>query len=526
MKEQSLWTRYSDEISFPRLIEDRTFDVAIIGGGMCGIMTAALLKRSGLRVGVFEARRIGRSSTGFSTGNLYEVLSDELYDLVDAHGDQKGRQLVESRREAITLIEEMIHDYGIDCDFRRVSRYFYSSIKDKDGLVDREARVQGLLGTDFTWGEFPESRLKARCSVTNENQAQFNPQRFVEQLAEKIDRTNIEIYEDTRIEEVNHEGDRCMLKTDEVTITATKVIHATHTPKGLMTYHTLLAPYREYGLAFELNGREHTPGIFFGHFDDKSHFSTRGYEARGKNYLIVVGGPHKVGQGNSVEEVNRLEAFARSHFDVSALVDVWGAQQYKSTDYIPYIGPKGKGEEVYIATGFSSHGLTYSAVAAQILSDAINGVENKYADLYSPSRLNPLISAPSFIKENANVFYEYLNDYLLKNYSEEMQSIEDNCGKVISFEGKKVAVSRDEDGKLHVCSGVCPHLGGIVHWNAAESTWDCPLHGSRFSPAGEVLEGPSFTGLKKYELTDLEEEIKPTDWINPAAPLIISDQTL
>jgi Rieske Fe-S protein len=52
---------------------------------------------------------------------------------------------------------------------------------------------------------------------------------------------------------------------------------------------------------------------------------------------------------------------------------------------------------------------------------------------------------------------------------------------------------------LYQCSAVCPHLGGIVHWNSAEKTWDCPCHGSRFDPCGKVLNGPANTGLGPAE---------------------------
>ncbi len=515
MKEESLWTRYSDNLSFPRLLEDITVDVAIIGGGITGVTTAALLADSGKKIALLEARQIGRSSSGFSTGNLYEILGDELSDLVQLHGAEKGNRVVSSRREAILLIERMIERFSIDCDFRRVPRYFYASVKTSEQTIENEAKTQALLNLPFTYGPFPEKRLQARVGIVNDDQAQFNPQRYIEKLAEKINCGNVEIYERSAVEKIEKIDGRYILYTDHGIISAEKIIHATHTPKGLMTYHTLLGPYREYGLAFKINGRPHPPGIFFGYFGD-FHVSTRGYERDREQYLVVVGSPHKVGQGDSVEEMNRLEIFARAHFDVVEVVERWGAQQYKTTDYLPYIGHKSKGEDVFIATGFSAHGLTYGTVAAQILADQILGRENPYADLYSPTRLNPLKSAPKFIKENANVFYEYVKDYVLENYPQDLHDVAAAEGKIVSFDGKKIAVSRDEEGHLHVCSAICPHLAGVVHWNNAEKTWDCPCHGSRFTPEGDVLEGPAFKGLQVYQLADLEEKAeksKKESWI-------------
>jgi Rieske Fe-S protein len=59
----------------------------------------------------------------------------------------------------------------------------------------------------------------------------------------------------------------------------------------------------------------------------------------------------------------------------------------------------------------------------------------------------------------------------------------------------RTGVYRDDDGGLHQVSMRCPHLGCLVRFNAAERSWDCPCHGSRFDVDGAVLEGPAVTGL-------------------------------
>jgi len=61
-------------------------------------------------------------------------------------------------------------------------------------------------------------------------------------------------------------------------------------------------------------------------------------------------------------------------------------------------------------------------------------------------------------------------------------------------------VYRAEDGEVTVCSATCPHLGGVVRWNSEERSWDCPCHGSRFAPTGEVLNGPANDPLERLEL--------------------------
>jgi Rieske Fe-S protein len=68
---------------------------------------------------------------------------------------------------------------------------------------------------------------------------------------------------------------------------------------------------------------------------------------------------------------------------------------------------------------------------------------------------------------------------------------------VISLEGEDLAVSRNTEGKLHAVKAACTHMGCVVEWNKAESSWDCPCHGSRFAADGRVLHGPAVKPLEE-----------------------------
>ena len=80
------------------------------------------------------------------------------------------------------------------------------------------------------------------------------------------------------------------------------------------------------------------------------------------------------------------------------------------------------------------------------------------------------------------------------------QEIAAGEGAIVRDGIHKLAVYRDEQGGLHALSATCTHLGCIVHWNAAERSWDCPCHGSRFSTDGEVLHGPAASALEARTL--------------------------
>ncbi|MBD0332804.1 MAG: FAD-dependent oxidoreductase, partial [Chitinophagaceae bacterium] len=305
--------------------------------------------------------------------------------------------------------------------------------------------------------------------------------------------------EGTKVKEYKEENDLYTITTEEGTVTARHILLATHTPKGVLGIHTLIYPYREYAVAFNYNGN-YVPGIFWG-VDGQNKHSIRHYQVESENYIIVLGEKHKTGQEeHNLRNLESLKEFTRQRFTVGAQAYQWGAQHYRSSDGLPTVGKAHKNSEVYIATGFSTDGLTYGTMSAQIITDLITGKDNAYAEIYSPNRHHPIQSAPSFIKENVNVLVQYLKDFPGIGDVKEADEIKPGQGRVISEGGEKIAAYRDENNKLHLCSAVCTHMECIVNWNEAERTWDCPCHGSRFSYEGTVIEGPAISDLAKKEL--------------------------
>ena len=166
------------------------------------------------------------------------------------------------------------------------------------------------------------------------------------------------------------------------------------------------------------------------------------------------------------------------------------------SDGLAYIGRNPGQKNVYIATGFSGNGMTYGAISALLLADVIAGVENPWRELYDPTRKPSSIPAVStYVSENANVAVQYL-DWVRPGDVGDTDAIQAGEGAVIRRGFGKLAVYRDPSGYVHEFSATCPHLGGVVAWNRAEKTWDCPCHGSRFDCYGKVLNGPAMSGLR------------------------------
>jgi len=215
--------------------------------------------------------------------------------------------------------------------------------------------------------------------------------------------------------------------------------------------------------------------------------------------LLIVGGEdHKTGQANDAEaRYDRLEAWARARFPVNEGRRChWSGQVLETIDGLAFIGKNPlDGPNVFIATGDSGQGMTHGTIAGILLTDLIVGRPNPWTQLYDPSR-KTLLASDRFLQENLNVAAQY-GSWVTGGDVESAEAIAPGTGAVLRQGLTKVAAYRDEQGQLHECSAVCPHLGCIVQWNHNESTWDCPCHGSRFDKNGHLLCGPANTDLSQ-----------------------------
>jgi nitrite reductase/ring-hydroxylating ferredoxin subunit len=213
----------------------------------------------------------------------------------------------------------------------------------------------------------------------------------------------------------------------------------------------------------------------------------------GREDILIVGGEdHKSGQAeDTVERYARLEAWTRARFPMAREIAFrWGGQIMETVDYLAFTGHNpGDHDNVYIHTGDSGMGLTHGTIAGLLLCDLILGRDNAWAELYDPSR-KTVGAAREYTAENLNVARQYV-DWLTPGEVRSAEDIPNGSGALMRQGLHKIAVYRDAQGALHELSAVCPHLGCIVHWNRAESTWDCPCHGSRFECQGKVINGPA-----------------------------------
>jgi glycine/D-amino acid oxidase-like deaminating enzyme/nitrite reductase/ring-hydroxylating ferredoxin subunit len=503
MNTVSLWKDITkDRPSYPKLDTNIEADVVIIGGGITGVTCAYRLTRAGKKVVLLEAQSISGGTTGYSTGNLY-VATQPYYTNIESKFDlETVKAVAHSRRYAIDFIENTVNEHNIDCGFMRRPWYLYSSGEKEVSKVEDEVDVLIRAGINVEFTESMPIPVKFERAAVMQNQARFNPFRYVVDLAKAAAGEGCLIFEDSPITEMKQDdNDCCTAVTEGGTVTAEYMIMATHLPKGINNIQFVAMPYRSYVVAAKLKGK--APNGNFWDMDTPHHVTSSHPSRAGSmelDLLMVAGAHHKVGQPQeeTIDHYHDLEKYLYKNYDVEKIAYRWSAQHYKSADYVPYIGKSpGGSENSYIATGFFADGLVYGTIAGVIIPDHISGTENAWNKIYDASRFTPLKSAAETIKENVNEVMQYLKDVPWNVDAEKFSEVKNGQGKIMMIDGEKYGVYRDESGKLHVVSAVCTHLACIVEWNNAERSWDCPCHGSRFTYEGKVIEGPAMYDLKK-----------------------------
>ncbi len=425
---QSIWWETAILPSFPNLRKDIRTDVLVIGGGIAGILTAYFLHKNGVKCVLVEKNKICSGTTQNTTAKITYQHGLIYQKILKTYGIEKTQQYLAANKTAFNKYAEL--SKIIECYYEIKDNYVYS-VDDRNKL-ENELNALCKIGFEADYIETPDLPLKTAGAVRFKNQAQFHPLKFLGAISKDLN-----IYENTFVSEMI--GNTAVTKNGK--IIADKVIATTHFPfiNKHGSYFLKLYQHRSYVIALE--NAKALDGMYVD--EAKVGLSFRNY----KNYLLLGGGDHRTGHNGG--NWNELRKFAKTAYPMAHEKYYWAAQDCMSLDDIPYIGRYSKNtHNFYVASGFNKWGITGAMTAALQLTDKILERNNEYADVFNPSR--------SIIKPQ-----------LFVNGFEAIKSF------------------------LTLSNRRCPHLGCALKWNAAERSWDCPCHGSRFSENGKVLDNPA-----------------------------------
>lgn len=308
------------------------------------------------------------------------------------------------------------------------------------------------------------------------------------------------IWEDCICKSHKEEDDYITIETTKETITASKLVYATHIPPGINKLHFTNAPYRSYALACTLTDGNYPDALGYDLEDPYRYYRT--HVVNGVQLLIAGGEDHKTGHADDTgQHFTNLENYVRKYFKVDKVHYSWSSQYYEPVDGFPYIGVlPGSSENVFVATGFRGNGMMFGSLSSKIISDLILKGSNSYKELFSPARIKPIAGFTEFVKEQATVMTDFIKDKLFVESIESFAAVNPGDAKVVKYDNENYAVYKETNGKAHILKSTCPHAKCEVRWNSAEISWDCPCHGSRFNVNGKLLTAPAVTGLKKVTI--------------------------
>jgi glycine/D-amino acid oxidase-like deaminating enzyme/nitrite reductase/ring-hydroxylating ferredoxin subunit len=486
----SAWLDPVAAVAWPPVERELEVDVAVVGAGIVGVTAAVRLAEAGGRVALIEANRIGHGVTGNTTAKLTSLHGLTYADLRRHHGERTARAYGALNEAGIERVARLVAEHGIECDLQRKPNFTYA--EDPELLREIEAEVDAAvaLGLPASFVEDSDLPFEIAGAVRFDDQADFHPYSYLVALARVAEAEGAQIFERSRV--VGLEGNAPRLETGPV-VRADRTILATHIPfadRSLM--FARCHPERAYALSLRV--RDGLPeGMYLS--ADQPVRSIRSHPFADGERLIVAGESHRTGAGGEPERYSTLESWARERWDVEAVEHRWSAQDNMPVDGVPFIGRLWPfSDRVLFATGLRKWGLAMGTAAGDALAQMAGGAMPENARPFAPERLNALSSARELISHNTVSAADFFLDRVRPHRTDE--ALAGGEGRVLRSGLALTAAYRDLDGQLHSHSARCTHLGCIVRWNAAERSWDCPCHGSRFDArSGAVLQGPAVRPL-------------------------------
>jgi glycine/D-amino acid oxidase-like deaminating enzyme/nitrite reductase/ring-hydroxylating ferredoxin subunit len=474
-------------------LTEKVWDVVVIGGGLTGVTTALLLARAGCTVALLEARELGSGTTGSSTAKVSLLQGTTISAVRNATSADTARAYVDANTEAQAWIRRYADEHEVALQHR--SAYTYATSNHGAQSVQAEIEAARMAGLTVDWVQDTGLPFPIAGAAVLGDQLQLDPRQLLAALALDAEQHGAVLVQGVVAHAVSGSGP-VTVSTDAGEVQSNRVVVATNLPFLDRGAHFARAePQRSYALAYR-TPQQAVDGMYLS--ADAPTRSLRDVPDADGSLLLVGGNGHVTGRAVSPSaRLADLDRWTRDWFPEARLVHQWSAQDYQTSTHVPWAGPLlPRHEEILVAGGYGKWGMTNAVAAALALTARILDGHVAWAeDLYAWGRPTPAAVAQT-MSLNAKVGREMAVGWAKPWGRPRRAEPDEGEGVVVADRlGTPTATAR-VNGQVHRVSAVCPHLGGILRWNDAERSWDCPLHGSRFTAAGDRLEGPATCGLR------------------------------
>ena len=398
---KSLWQNNMPDFNAGNLgIQTEIYDAVIVGGGITGITTALLLQKSGKKCMVAEAQTLGFGTSSGTTAHLNTVLDLTYAEIEKNFGEENARLVLKATMEAMGLVRENVEKYSIDCEFSNQYGYLYSQDDKQSEALKDAFEVSKKIGCEVEYCDAIPVPVDFKKALVFNHQAQIHPTKYIYGLATAFEESGGIIAQNCRVTNVRENDQKFLeVETDTGKIDSRNLIYATHIPPGVNLLHFRCAPYRSYAMALKLKDNNYPDGLAYDMYDAYHYYRTQ--EIDGQKYLIAGGEDHKTGEEKNTEQCFRnLENYLVKYFEIEEVDFKWSSQYFMPADGLPYIGHlPGNPGSIFVATGYGGNGITFSQVAAKILTDLIVSGKSEYKDLFNPARVKPVAGFNEFVKK-------------------------------------------------------------------------------------------------------------------------------
>jgi hypothetical protein len=495
----SLWMKLGPPIDAPPLTSDAEADVVVIGSGIAGLSTAYEISRLDRSVIVIDRGSIGRGMTARTTAHLASEIDDYYYKLIENRGQDEARRYHESQLAAINRIEAICREEGIDCDFRRLDGFYITSEEGGVDVLQKEFDACRSIDVEVEWVDrAPVPGLDTGRALRFPNQGRLNPARYLAGLAKAIEARSGRLFANTAYVDHDEANGRVRLKTESgATITAAAAVFATNSPvNDTVKLHTKEMPMRTYAIAARVP-KGSVPDALVWDTLEAYHYVRLQEADDDHDWLIVGGEDHRSGEATDMDRrIGALAEWTRRRYPAFGEVELsWSGQVLETVDSLPFSGRNPGAENVFVHTGDSGQGITNGVAGALTIAPLVVGENSRFAEILEPSRKTPSPPALKEFAEGVAGAVKDLAEHLLPGEIGSPDELAPGEGGIMRDGLSKVAVYKDLEGQVMRRSAVCTHVGCQVKWNPFEHCWDCPCHGSQFSPDRRVLNGPALKPL-------------------------------
>ncbi len=496
IESESYWLKTGHRTHYPKLEEDLETEVAVVGAGIAGILSAWQLVKQGKQVTLFERFRILNGTTGNTTAKLSAQHGLNYAKLIERYGTETARLYYEANMLGINQIKAIAKELNLENFVEDETVYVFTTDPAKVPSFVKEKEAYDKLGIDGDLLKETPLGFKIESAISMNKQGILHPVEFLNGVLAALSKKGMRVYEQTLINDMKQQDDKSLvLKSDNGhSVKCKYVVFATHYPLIEVDHHYDYGVWARttQAMAFKTDKK-----LFNGaHIAyDTPSITLRTMEYFGDHYLLIGGQSHVTGDGFSDEErYEKIDELAHKYFNVGKPVYKWLTHDLMTKDHVPFMGRLyPQFPNVYTITGLNAWGLANSSAGAVMIADMIMGRQSPYTKMYDPFREIPEIPSDAE-KEKSSSEVSKVADSAVENLERDKQTI-------IMHDRKRVGVYKDKNGKVYYFDLACTHLGCDLGLNDGDKTWDCPCHGSRFDKFGRVIYGPAIKNLNEVKLS-------------------------